>query len=57
MVNVGGEAQEGGDNSGSLSVQGYAIVGAHPLDLLLHLGHPLLVLFLAQVKNGGSGVD
>ena len=57
MVNVGGKVREGGDNSGSLSVQGYTIVGAHPLDLLLHLGHPLLVHFLTQVKNGSSDVD
>ena len=57
VVNVGGKAQEGGDDSGSLSVQGYTIVGAHPLDLLLHLGHPLLVHFLTQVKNGSSDVD
>ena len=57
VVNVGGKAQEGGDNSGLLSAQGYAIVGAHPLDLLLHLGHPLLVHFLTQVKNGSSDVD
>ena len=49
VVNVGGKAQEGGDNSGLLSVQGYTIVGAHPLDLLLHLGHSLLVQFLAQL--------
>ena len=57
VVNVGGKAREGGYNSGSLSVQGYTIVGAHPLDLLLHLGHPLLVHFLTQVKNGSSDVD
>ena len=57
VVNVGGKAREGGDNSGLLSVQGYTIVGAHPLDLLLHLGHPLLVHFLTQVKNGSSDVD
>ena len=57
VVNVGGKAREGGDDSGSLSVQGYTIVGAHPLDLLLHLGHPLLVHFLTQVKNGSSDVD
>ena len=50
VVNVGGKVREGGDNSGLLSVQGYTIVGAHPLDLLLHLGHPLLVHFLVQVK-------
>ena len=57
VVKVGGKAREGGNDSGSLSVQGYTIVGAHPLDLLLHLGHPLLVHFLTQVKNGSSGVD
>ena len=57
VVNVGGKAREGGGDSGSLSVQGYTIVGAHPLDLLLHLGHPLLVHFLTQVKNGSSDVD
>ena len=57
VVRVGGKVREGGEDSGSLSVQGYTIVGAHPLDLLLHLGHPLLVHFLVQVKNGGSDVD
>ena len=45
VVNVGGKAREGGYNSGSLSVQGYTIVGAHPLDLLLHLGHHCLSTF------------
>ena len=39
VVNVGGKAREGGENSASLSVQEYTVVGAHPLDLLLHLGH------------------
>ena len=57
VVNVGGKAREGGDDSGSLSIQRFTIVGAHPLDLLLHLGHPLLVHFLTQVKNGSSGVN
>ena len=57
VVNVGGKAREGGDDSVLLSVQGCTIVGAHPLDLLLHLGHPLLVHFLTQVKNGSLDVD
>ena len=57
VVNVGGKVREGGYNSSLLSVQGYTIVGAHPLDLLLHLGHQMLVHFLTQVKNGSLDVD
>lgn len=46
VVNVGGKVQEGGEDSTLLSVQGYAVLGVYPLDLLLHLDHPLSVHFL-----------